>query len=437
MERNEQRHGPGAHDEHEAHRSRGGRGARLVSLMVALVLAAVGMATVTPTTASAVAATGPEGCVEVPDGIQGWWSFDGFFGDVTGTQPGSTTVGLKPVRTAPDQGRVFGAAEFDDGGVVVDPVDLHLDQEVTVDFWMKSAPNDRVLETIVDHRVSAAPPNTGGFAVFTYNGQLGLQLADGTEHTNIIPDVSPVETGEWVFVAITVTAEDGNARFYIDGALAATVDVTSLNGPLSVPQPLMIGQRMDSAARYKGTLDEVEIFNRALGDNELVEIAERGKCRLPAECWGERVTVNLNWLETPTSGNDVILGTSGPDVIDALDGDDLVCASGGDDVVKGRKGDDIIFGGSGNDRLVGSADFDRLSGNRGNDSLSGGGGKDWLSGNAGNDILIGGPGPDRLAGNPGRDRCDGSRDRDQDRLPDGSGPFGTIGSSCESFTNIP
>ena len=43
-----------------------------------------------------------------------------------------------------------------------------------------------------------------------------------------------------------------------------------------------------------------------------------------------------------------------------------------------------------------------------------------------------------MAGNSGRrDRCDGSRDRDQDRLPDGTGPYGTIGSSCEAFTNIP
>ncbi|MCB1003744.1 MAG: hypothetical protein KDB35_06110 [Acidimicrobiales bacterium] len=96
----------------------------------------------------------------------------------------------------------------------------------------------------------------------------------------------------------------------------------------------------------------------------------------PPTCKGQPVTVDLSKGETPTNGDDVILGTDGPDTINALDGNDLVCA--------GNRGD-VVNGGPGNDTLLGFRGKDTLNGGPGNDTIVGGKGRDICRGNAGTD----------------------------------------------------
>ena len=118
-------------------------------------------------------------------------------------------------------------------------------------------------------------------------------------------------------------------------------------------------------------------------------------------CNGLAVTVDLNRGDTPTSGNDVILGTPAADTINAMGGNDTICAEGGadviyagggDDRVEGGPGDDVIRGGLGDDELRGQAGDDWLMGNLGADRILGGAGVDEIDGGAGNDILLPGPG---------------------------------------------
>ena len=113
-----------------------------------------------------------------------------------------------------------------------------------------------------------------------------------------------------------------------------------------------------------------------------------------ATCNGLAVTVNIALGETPTQGDDVILGTDLDDIILALDGDDTVCAGDGDDTVLGGPGNDTIFGNLGADALAGEA---------GDDYLNGGFGNDFIDGNDGNDMLLGGLGNDGLFGDVGND----------------------------------
>lgn len=86
-------------------------------------------------------------------------------------------------------------------------------------------------------------------------------------------------------------------------------------------------------------------------------------------CKGVAVTVDIGAGESPTEGDDVILGTSGDDVIDALGGDDIICAGAGRDHVIGGPGDDIIFGEGDDDQLFGDADDDTVHGGAGGADL--------------------------------------------------------------------
>jgi Ca2+-binding RTX toxin-like protein len=123
----------------------------------------------------------------------------------------------------------------------------------------------------------------------------------------------------------------------------------------------------------------------------------------PPRCDGMVVTVNLAQGQSPTAGNDVILGTAAANTINGLGGNDRICGGGGNDVVNGGAGNDRVLGGAGKDTVRGGAGTDRLVGGGGNDSLQGG---------AGTDTLLGEAGADRLDGGPQRDTCNGGPQRD-------------------------
>jgi subtilisin family serine protease len=133
----------------------------------------------------------------------------------------------------------------------------------------------------------------------------------------------------------------------------------------------------------------------------------------PARCNGLPVTVNIGAGQTPTGGNDVILGTSGPDNINAGNGNDVVCAGGGDDTVVGGDGNDVIFGQGGNDLLSGNSGGDALHGGAGQDRAYGGSGRDLIHGGPGNDQALGGSsGADTIFGGSGGDTITGGSDGD-------------------------
>jgi Ca2+-binding RTX toxin-like protein len=121
-------------------------------------------------------------------------------------------------------------------------------------------------------------------------------------------------------------------------------------------------------------------------------------------CDGQVVTVDLGAGDSPTAGNDVILGTSGDDVIAALGGDDVVCGLGGDDVIIGGPGDDTVLGGAGDDTISGNGGDDVLRGDGGRDRVYGGSGTDLVDGGGGSDLALGGGSDaDRVLGGLGND----------------------------------
>ena len=178
---------------------------------------------------------------------------------------------------------------------------------------------------------------------------------------------------------------------------------------------------------------------------------------------------------TPTNGDDILVGDNDPNSIDALAGDDTVNGLFGSDSLTGGKGDDQLFGGEDSDVLIGGAgrdlldggeglsdlaDYssaasrifvdlavttaqntlgagidtlasiealvgtafnDRAFGNAANNQLNGFGGNDVLQGRQGFDTLFGDQGNDLLRGGASNDRLNGGDGNDT--LDGGSGGF--------------
>ncbi len=145
-------------------------------------------------------------------------------------------------------------------------------------------------------------------------------------------------------------------------------------------------------------------------------------------CGLEAVTVDLATGDTPTDGDDVILGTDGDDIINAGAGNDIICSQGGNNTINGGAGADLIFGadgddvidaGQGRDVIFGGGGADTLTGGRGDDEILGGSGADTISAGNGRDEIFGGPGSDVLIGGNKNDRVNG--DEGDDTIDAGKG----------------
>lgn len=79
-------------------------------------------------------------------------------------------------------------------------------------------------------------------------------------------------------------------------------------------------------------------------------------------------------LNSPTSGDDFLLGSTSSETISGGAGNDLLFGGAGGDILNGDDGDDHIRGEDGNDVIVGGAGIDVLDGGLGNDSLTPGAG---------------------------------------------------------------
>jgi Ca2+-binding RTX toxin-like protein len=95
---------------------------------------------------------------------------------------------------------------------------------------------------------------------------------------------------------------------------------------------------------------------------------------------GHELLVEMD--DTPTEGNDILIGDANANVIDGL---------GGDDEIYGLEGDDSLYGGIGDDYIIGDEGIDSLDGGDGDDYLNdiiGIG--NTLNGGQGNDAIVAG-----------------------------------------------
>ncbi|GAC1367418.1 MAG: hypothetical protein NVS3B25_00340 [Hymenobacter sp.] len=191
-----------------------------------------------------------------------------------------------PVLTADRFGRAGQAYEFNSGAYIEVPYKVALNpQAITISLWCKHFDTN---------------PDNYMLSLNRWNGyKFQLQSANkpfltATTTTGIFDrdaDAGVVPTNVWTHV--TTTYVDGTLKFYINGALVKTW--TDTKGAMkAIPEPvnLCIGQQLPKdvynrkptagqsadyfqyygAGFFKGQLDDIRIYNRALTDAEVQSI---------------------------------------------------------------------------------------------------------------------------------------------------------------------
>ncbi|GIX06669.1 MAG: hypothetical protein KatS3mg115_1072 [Candidatus Poribacteria bacterium] len=206
----------------------------------------------------------------------GLWLFEEGSGDLvrdtSGLEHHGETMG-DPVWT---QGRNGGGLEFDgvdDEVRVPDSDALEFPEDFTLAVWIRTTaapPEPPAIITKGYHDRS----NTRPWYLLYYRpaGTMTLYLRSLGAVNTIADGVTPINDGEWHHV---VGMKVGNeARVYIDGALDGSAPLGEEDVYGGNDYPLVFMRHYDR--HLAGAIDEVAIFNRALSEDELRQLRDRG-----------------------------------------------------------------------------------------------------------------------------------------------------------------
>jgi len=209
-------------------------------------------------------------CAPVPSGLVSWWPGDGTAEDIKGENHGTLQNGAS---YAPGMvGQAFQLDGVDDYISVPDHSSLNaIANGFTIDAWIKRAPDLGWVAAVVKKA-----GNGGGYTLeFNEGTHIRFIAAQATPGFYVSPDV-------WTHVAGVYTGSQ--LLLYVNGTQVGSTP--AVNNPVPSSNPLWIGNDPanpnDSARRFKGLIDEVDFFDRALSAAEIQAIhaaGSAGKCR--------------------------------------------------------------------------------------------------------------------------------------------------------------
>ena len=257
-------------------------------------------ATATATRTPTPTTTPPCAVVPPPTAMTHWWPLDEQSGTTATDIVNPLTNGTHVNGPIPVPGMVAGGLSFDGVDDYVNvPYHSSLDfgvGDLTIDAWIKPDPYNYSISsvmTLVDQRVETGSSAWLGYSLYLRNGWLGFHLAQGGGSGNCqanngnvsctnYGETYFVSPGQWHHIAVTVKRNDQNGgTFYVDGNMVGvSFNPTDRLGSLTNSGPLRLGSRSFYSLNgfYRGILDEVELFPRALTADEIKGIFLAGSC---------------------------------------------------------------------------------------------------------------------------------------------------------------
>ncbi len=228
------------------------------------------LASLALTIAGCSSSSGPSDNPPYPDipGLVVFYEFDGDLENEVADEHHGTAS--RAVTYVPDRdGAADGAIHVDKYDVisVPDHADLDITEAVTLAAWVSPEASDQAHASLIDknHNEAYSLGMWGGIAdpdttlFFCY-------IAGEFENS---PYLLPMGTGVWSHIAVTFDDATDRMRLYFNGS---QVDSGNIGASIGVTdQALRIGGSQP-AGFYKGRIDEVAVFDRALTHEEVEEL---------------------------------------------------------------------------------------------------------------------------------------------------------------------
>ena len=212
--------------------------------------------------------------VEAPAGILSWWPGNGNAQDAMGQNHGIFANGKKFT-----SGSVERAFDFDGNNYVRVPSSPSLDvgklDEFSLEFWTKSAAESRNILGWSDGNAQT------GVYLFReqFNHRLWVELYDvnGGRHYAYFEGIFPPD--QWLHLGLTFRKSDGLLRVYRNGLFYGQWSLGNFAPRTDLD--FWLGGSPSWNSRFRGQLDEVSFYSRALRGEEIAaiyQVGPVGKC---------------------------------------------------------------------------------------------------------------------------------------------------------------
>jgi hypothetical protein len=208
----------------------------------------------------------------IPTDAIGYWPLDATSGMVAVDASGDGNNGTVSGATWNPNGKVNGCLSFN--GVnnyvgITNPVST----DFSIVFWVKTTQTAGTGQwyngaALVD---GDYPGTANDFGTALVGGKFAFGV--GNPDTTIL-STNAINDGNWHLCVATRAQSTGVMNLYVDGNLQATG--TGNTNVLSASAVLMFGQTASGGGYFNGSLDEIKIFNRALGNNEVTALYNNG-----------------------------------------------------------------------------------------------------------------------------------------------------------------
>lgn len=202
--------------------------------------------------------------VDLLRGLAAHYPLDGDALDRSGNGNHGTIRGAVP---APDRhGNAAGALYFDGKGSRVEAGNspsLNLSRSLTISAWIKPATR-RAYSSWVSKVAGGASQWRIGFG--SGNAQWGLTRFTSDWKDYFLED-SVVPAGAWTHVVACADQTLGRLTYYLDGRRVGEIDGLAAFSPGQ--GPLLIGEQRDDGVFFEGAIDDVRVYNRVLGADEV------------------------------------------------------------------------------------------------------------------------------------------------------------------------
>jgi hypothetical protein len=200
---------------------------------------------------------------QLAGGLVGFWTFEnGNADDVSGNDNHATPVGGSFVQGQVGDAISLGAGEW----LRIDASpDFGVRNQVTVAAWV------RPTDTTGVHGVFVDAVRGGGvqdFGLYVWGGEVTYDVNFPRNETVLQSSGAGLQPNVWTHIAGVYDFDDGEVRFYVDGAFVSSTPVLEPLDDVNSGD-LGIGTDAGFPHDFLGELDEVGVWSRALTDAEI------------------------------------------------------------------------------------------------------------------------------------------------------------------------
>ena len=241
----------------------------------------------------------------IPTDYIGYWPLDATSGTIAADASGNGNNGTVNGATWNANGETNGCLSFNGVNNYVQ-ISNNISQDFSIAFWVKTTQAGGTGQWyngtgLVD---GDSPGNANDFGTALCGGKFAFGV--GNPDTTIL-STTAINDGGWHQCVATRVKSTGAIGVYVDGNLQTTG--TGSTNTLNASASLRFGQIESGGGYFNGSLDEIKIYNRALGGNEVTALYYNGAFPLA-------MPTIMQMLAPPT----VFVGESATFTVQALGG---------------------------------------------------------------------------------------------------------------------